>query len=137
MKYDTYIGIDPGAITGVAIWVSKDKYFEDIFSCNILRAMDRLGIYTIFGNTIFIIENPNLRKWYGTNSKGKEQGAGSIKRDYSIWCEWFFMNGVEYMAVNPKDINTKMKAKPFKNLTGWNERTNSHARDAAMMVFGK
>lgn len=137
MKYDTYIGIDPGTTTGIAIWNPECKKFEFIFSGGILECMERLVIHTVFGNPLFIIENPNLRKWYGENSNEKKQGAGSIKRDYKIWLEWFEKCEVKHQEVNPKDVNTKMNAQSFKKLTGWNERTNSHARDAAMMVFGK
>ena len=135
-KYDNYIGIDPGTTTGIAIWNSKEKKFEYIYSGGILEVMKKLEVYAVFGKNLFVIENPNLRKWYGVNSKGKEQGAGSIKRDFSIWKEWFQIMDVEFIEVNPKDLRTKMDAKSFRNHTKWEERTNSHSRDAAMMVFG-
>jgi hypothetical protein len=40
------------------------------------------------------------------------------------------------MMVRPKKSITKLDAETFKATTGWTERTNSHARDAAMLVWG-
>lgn len=136
-KYDSYIGIDPGTTTGIAIWSAKEKRFISIFSGGILACMDKIAIYCVFGPTQFVIENPNLRKWYGKNSNSKLQGAGSIKRDFSIWMEWFKIHEADYIEINPKYVSTKLKASVFKKLTGYDGSTNSHSRDAAMMVFGK
>ena len=136
MKYETAIGIDCGVNTGVAIWNIKSQSFEYIYSCDILEAFYRLEVYTVLGKSIFYIENPNLRKWYGSNSNQKQQGAGSIKRDYSIWQTWFERMNQEYKEVNPKNIRTKMDSERFKTFTKWDKQTNSHSRDAAMMVFG-
>ena len=131
------IGIDPGKVTGCAIWDCKKQEFYTVFSGGILDVMDKLEIYTVFGENFFFIENPNLRKWYGNNSNQKQQGAGSIKRDYSIWVEWFNKMDAEYYQLNPKNIRTKLDAGSFKNITKWTEKTNEHSRDAAMMVFGQ
>ena len=135
MKYDFYIGIDPGTTTGIAVWNKKENKFDHIYSCGILEAMERLQVYAVFGNNLFVIENPNLRKWFGNSGREKLQGAGSIKRDYSIWLEWFERTGCTYEAIAPKNVTTKLDAKSFMKITGYTERTNSHSRDAAMMVF--
>lgn len=37
--------------------------------------------------------------------------------------------------IHPAANATKTKADVFKKRTGWVERTNEHARDAAMLVF--
>ena len=135
MKTDYAIGIDPGTTTGIAIWDCKNKKFQCVYSSTILDVMRKLEVYAIFGNNMFYIENPNLRKWYGKNSNDKLQGAGSIKRDYSIWLEWFHYNKAKYQELNPKNITTKINSQYFKKITGWNQITNHHSRDAAMIVF--
>jgi hypothetical protein len=134
MKYS--IGIDPGVITGCAIWDNQKQKFNFIFSGSILDVMEKLEVHVVFGGNNFYIENPNLRKWYGKNSNLKQQGAGSIKRDYSIWVEWFTRNHVKFTQLNPKNIKTKVNSKSFNQLTKWDGKTNEHSRDAAMMVFG-
>lgn len=136
MKLDTAIGIDPGVTTGYAIWDVKEKKFQYVSSGSILEVMRKLEVYTVFGKNKFFIENPNLRKWYGKNSNSKLQGAGSIKRDYSIWVEWFKYHECDYQELNPKNIRTKVNQKLFKDLTKWEEQTNEHSRDSGMMVFG-
>tara|TARA_R110000772_G_scaffold145504_1_gene255462 strand:- start:16258 stop:16674 length:417 start_codon:yes stop_codon:yes gene_type:complete len=135
-KFDSIIGIDPGVNTGIAIWNVKNKKFEGVYSCSILEAMRNIEVYAIFGNNQFVIENPNLRKWYGKNSNAKLQGAGSIKRDFSIWVEWFKYHEVNYRELNPKNIRTKLDAIQFKKITGWEAKTNEHSRDAGIMVYG-
>lgn len=145
-SYKWAIGIDPGTKTGIAIWNIEKQSFYSIFTTNIVDA-----ILTISGDieqgirqteyigtkeTLIRIENPNLRKWYGSNSNAKLQGAGSIKRDYAIWKEFFEYYDLSYEEVSPKNIKTKVSASYFKQLTGWDGRTTEHSRDAAMMVYG-
>ncbi|HEY4756030.1 MAG TPA: hypothetical protein VIH28_08255 [Ignavibacteriaceae bacterium] len=134
-KYDYIIGIDPGTTTGIAIWNPKSKEFEQIFSGKILEVMTKLEPHCVFGKTKFMIENPNLRKWFGKSGREVLQGVGSVKRDYQIWIEWFEINNSEYQDIHPKNIKTKLDAKQFEKITGWKKQTNSHMRDAGMLVF--
>ena len=136
MKYDSIIGIDPGVTTGIAIWTPKTKTFHQIYSGSILEVMRKLECYAVFGNNLFVIENPNLRKWFGNSGRERLQGAGSIKRDYSIWVEWFSENKANFKDIAPKSVSTKLDSGNFKKITGWDKTTNSHSRDAGMMVFG-
>lgn len=136
-KYDYVIGIDPGVTTGIAIWDCKRKKFENIITCGILQAMEKISPYPIFHNVQFVIEDPNQRKWFGNSGREKLQGAGSIKRDFSIWKEWFAANEAEYVTIAPKNVLTKINAVKFKALTKCEIKTNQHGRDAAMMVFGR
>ena len=69
-------------------------------------------------------------------SRESLQGAGSIKRDCSIWAEFFAETGIQNFPVKPQAGGTKWTAKAFAKLTGWTERTNEHGRDAAMLVYG-
>lgn len=136
-SYEYHIGIDPGVNTGIAVWNSKEKKFETIFTCGILQAMEKISPYPVFHSTLFTIEDPNKRIWFGNSGREKLQGAGSIKRDFSIWEEWFKANCVDFIVVAPKDVKTKLDADKFKAFTKCELKTNQHGRDAAMMVFGK
>ena len=66
----------------------------------------------------------------------KLQGAGSVKRDSTIWDEYLKSTGVAYTMVAPVNNRTKMTADSFRRTTGYTGRTNEHNRDAAMLVFG-
>ena len=68
---------------------------------------------------------------------GRRQGAGSVKRDSQIWEDFLSDNGIRFEMRAPKNNTTKLSADVFKALTKWPKRTNSHERDAAMLVFGE
>ena len=135
MQIENYIGIDCGTNTGIAIWNAKKQEFTLLKTCGILDAFKYLASYASIGNNVFCIENPNLRKWFGNSGREKLQGAGSIKRDFAIWKEWFDLVGCDFIEIAPKDIKTKLNAVQFKSYTAIEYRTSVHSRDAAMMVF--
>ena len=133
------IGIDTGVNTGVAVW--KDGELLAVESMTITQAMrfiqdfdNKRGIVKLY------IED--ARKWIGFHGKTKAtqarlQGAGSVKRDAKIWEDWCKENGYEVVFVKPMGKGLKKSADEFKRITGWQGRTNEHARDAAMIVYGR
>ena len=140
-KYKYYIGIDTGANTGFVVWGKHEKKILEIKTVKIHRAM--LLVKTWYnqypnGAVLVRIEDARLRKWLPKNVGPEQlQGAGSIKRDATIWEDFLKDLGIDYEMVAPKDNKTKMDAEYFKRLTGWAGITNEHMRDAAMLVFGK
>ncbi len=131
----TIIGIDPGVKTGMAI-IDIGQY-SFIGTMSILEAIFEIRQMCKNDTQIEIhIENPNLRKWYGKNSNAKQQGAGSIKRDYSIWVEFGKMYNIPIIEVAPKDIGSVFDNDVvFKAATKWKGRTSIHARDAARIIY--
>lgn len=133
-----YIGIDTGTHTGIAIWDTKQKKFLEVKTLPIHKAIELVLTYaTTFPDVFVIFEDARQRKWFGRTTRGKEQGAGSIKRDCSIWEEFLKDKKISFNAVPPMVGGTKMKEEYFRKLTGWTDRTSNHARDACMLVFGK
>ncbi len=133
------IGIDPGVNTGFA--VSKNGNLVKVASMTITQAMKEINHILMYKpeKIRIYIEDARKRRWYGKNSNAKQQGAGSIKRDCSIWDDYLNEIGVDFELVNPKDQKgaTKKTSDEFKSTTGWTGRTNEHARDAAMLIYGK
>ena len=130
-------GIDPGVKTGLAIWNCGDQKFMHIMTVGIIRAIDNLEM--LFLNKCLHeirFEDARLRTWFGNTGREKLQGAGSIKRDCSIWQEFCEQNKIPFQAIKPAAGNTKWNAEYFKRITGWKERTSQHSRDAAALVFG-
>lgn len=134
-----YIGIDTGTHTGIAAWDSKARTFREITTLPLHRAIvlvlkywqdEQHGVFVVF-------EDARQRKWYGSRSDAKIQGAGSIKRDCAIWEDFLRDYGIPFRAVPPQAGCTKMTAARFTALTKWRGRTSEHARDAAMLVWGK
>lgn len=135
-----YIGIDTGVHTGFAIWHSDTKYLAEVSTMTITQAMERVRmIADIRGkeNIRLFIEDARQRKWFGNAGREKLQGAGSVKRDSRIWEDWCREQGLQYRMVAPKNNRTKLSAAQFRAFTKWQGATSEHARDAALLVFGR
>ncbi|EMS84074.1 hypothetical protein [Leptospira noguchii] len=130
------IGIDPGTETGFAIWNQDLKQLTRVMTYSVLKAQDEVkACFEKDKSLCLIIEDARKRKWYGENSDAKRMGAGSVKRDCTIWVEFCNRNGIPYRLDHPKRGFTKIKDAEFKILTGWMKRTSEHARVAALLVF--
>jgi len=131
-------GIDPGVKTGLALWDCGEQSFCSIQTVNIIEAMTILRKWEWMSDDWLEIhfEDARLRTWFGNAGREKLQGAGSIKRDCSIWQEFCEHLEVPFQAIKPAKGQTKWSADYFKRVTGWKARTSQHARDAALLVFG-
>lgn len=137
-----WIGIDPGTHTGFAVWNDLSKSFEDISTISIHEALQRVAILAEkHDNVCAVFEDARMRKWYGKHTAAEDrallQGAGSVKRDCSIWEDALTDWGIHFQRHAPKDGITKMNADYFKRLTGYTKKTSEHGRDAAMLVWGR
>lgn len=132
------IGIDPGAKTGIAVWNRKLKCLLEIQTTKIHRAIDIVKKYnTLYGNELFVrVEDARKRKWFGGADIGKLQGAGSIKRDCTIWEDFLYDMGINFEMIHPTKGGTKIKNGDFIKISGYASRTSNHGRDAAMLVVG-
>jgi hypothetical protein len=138
MKRNCIIGIDTGTHTGLAVWNCKTKKLDSIKTMKIHEAMKIvLDFHVTFGDDLFVrFEDARLRTWFGNAGREQLQGAGSIKRDCSIWQDFLEAEGIAFEAVAPKLNKTKLSADQFKRITGCSETTTEHSRDAAMLVIG-
>lgn len=132
------IGIDTGVKTGIAVW--EDGKLQSVESMTITKAMRKILTAYPYQTTKLYIED--ARKWIGFNGKKKAtdarlQGAGSVKRDAKIWEDWCKEHDYEVVFVKPMGKGLKKSAEEFKRITKWEGKTNEHARDAAMIVFGR
>lgn len=140
-----YIGIDTGVNTGVAVWDNKQRSLLEVETMKIHKAMWLVKRYQQLawenGTKLIVrVEDARKRTWFGYNTPQKDraklQGAGSVKRDCTIWEDYLSDLGIEFQMVAPKNNATKLTSERFKALTGWQKRTNEHCRDATMLVFG-
>lgn len=134
------IGIDTGVHTGFAVWHTDTQNLAEVSTLTITQAMERVKmIADIRGkkNIQLFIEDARQRKWFGNAGREKLQGAGSVKRDCSIWQDWCEEQNINYFMVAPKKNRTKLTSAQFKILTKWEGKTSEHARDAACLIYGK
>lgn len=133
-KQKLAIGIDIGTYTGLAIWNCNKKSFEFIETMPIHQALNKVFNVAIDADVKVYLENV---KKIGGNIQAA-QGAGSIKRDLSIWCDALNEWAIEFVLIRPSKSRSplfKCTAEFFKLQTGWDKRTSQHARDAAALVY--
>ena len=134
------VGIDTGRHTGFAVWDTEKRQLDFVDTIPIHEALLRIWSQR-HANVEVYFEDARQRKWYGTRTakedRNKLQGAGSVKRDSTIWEDALTDWGIPFHAVAPKHNTTKMTPEFFRALTGWKGRTSEHSRDAAMLVFGR
>ena len=136
------VGIDPGVHTGVAVWDTSARQLLNVTCCGIVEAMAYLeDLHRERTIKVVTIEDARQRRWIPRERdfrqlKGRAMGAGSVKRDCSIWEEWCRMHRIEFNPIPPKNNVTKLSDVQFRGITGYDRRTNEHGRDAAMLVFG-
>lgn len=141
-----YIGIDPGEHTGVAVWDAGRREFLAVSTVPLHRALGMVADVAAGNPVVVVVEDARQRRWIPRERsvaeyRGKLMGAGSIKRDCTVW-EEFLQDlqkekpAVRYELRAPQAGLTKWSPETFKRYTGWQKPTSNHARDAAMLVFG-
>lgn len=138
MRYHYKIGIDCGTNTGVAIFDVEKRKLIVVKTMMIHQAIDLVEEYAQSNNILLCVENPNT--WIPfekdrTKSNAKLQGAGSVKRDFAIWKDFAEDKGIEFISKKITGNLKKIDADLFKRITGWDDRTSSHSRDASFLVF--
>lgn len=134
------VGLDPGVETGYAVWSESEQVLVEVRTLKIHEAMDRV---LHLKPDLVIFEDARQRTWYegrDQNQKkygaGVREGAGSVKRDCLIWEEFLTALNIPFIARGPIAKATKWDPKKFELVTGWKGRTSTHARDAAVLVYG-
>ena len=129
-----HIGIDTGTHTGLAVWDEASQRLEVLTTVKIHQAMEMVLEYHQNGPVKVFLEDARLRTWFGSAGREQLMGAGSIRRDASVWEDFLEDKAIPYRMVAPKDNVTKLSAQQFERLTGWKGRSTEHARDAAGLV---
>lgn len=135
-KAEYAIGIDCGVKTGIAVWDCDGKRFIEIKTVKIHRAMDIVRQYHNSGTVKVRVEDARQRKWFGNAGREQLQGAGSIKRDASIWTDFLTDHKIHFELVAPKNNKTKLSKEAFARLSKYTGLTSVHGRDSGMLVIG-
>lgn len=146
------VGIDPGANTGFAIWNKSEQKFINILTLSFweaithlkeLRTRHHLGLEKL---EVFIEDVTQNKPIFHKDNRPKSGQAhdrissnvGMNKRDCQLIIEWCQINDVKLTKVRPtKKSFTKLSKEEFKKITGYEGMISEHARDAAMLVFGR
>jgi hypothetical protein len=134
------IGIDPGTSTGVAILSGGSLQLHTLKIHQAFKLVERVvwEVKQLQGGSIRVyLEDARQRKWFGDRANAKQQGAGSIKRDCTIWEDFLSELAVEVILIAPKNNKTKLTQLQFEKISGYKGRTSEHSRDAAMLILGR
>lgn len=143
------VGIDPGEHTGFAVWDTHLGEFLQVCTLPLWKALEEVKRWAYVCEMsvepvhfLVIFEDARQRTWFAperNNSeyRGKLMGAGAAKRDAKIWEEFLDGKKIKYRAIKPAAGRTKWNAEYWAQVTGWKGRTSEHARDAALLVFGR
>lgn len=137
------IGLDPGKHTGLAIWDTADQEFIRVETVSIHKALFLVYDMRLIRPSIRVyFEDARKRRWLPKDATSSEyrghlMGAGSVKRDSVIWQDALTDWGIPFEMVPPRAGATKWDADTFARITGYKGRTSNHARDAALLVYGR
>ncbi|RME49905.1 MAG: hypothetical protein D6790_21935 [Caldilineae bacterium] len=149
------VGVDPGVTTGMALVVSGQlvalasapSWAAPMVVAHLATSMRRL---------VVAVEDAALRQHYGDDEaavyrallmgqrvskqrlhryRGRAMGAGSVRRDADNVAQAALHGGAYVLRIAPGVARTKVDGKTFAMLTGWQGRSNSHERDAAMVAL--
>lgn len=141
-----YLGVDPGTDTGLAVWDSATRSYVDITSGTAVameqRVLQLIALYAPVKIRVVIEDTRKLRlpAHLRDNTKANfyDKGVGSVHRDMGRWEEFCQYHSLDF-AMQPlsRHIKRKMKSADFRQMTGWEKRTNEHERDAACIVWNR
>lgn len=140
-NFDYAIGIDLGTKTGVSLWNINKQTLVFVDTMEIDDALFEVATL-IEKKYLIVIIFEDVKHISGKGIKA--QGAGSIKRDQSIWERFCEKRDIPFKAVRPNHQNNpflktgdnEADINKFKLYTGWPKETSTHSRDAAGLVFG-
>ena len=132
----TIIGIDPGVKTGIACKHNGEILWANTLTIwQLFEQLDAPGYGGPNHNVLYVIEDARKRKWFGSNSASKVQGAGWIK----VFCgqieAYMKERGKKHRMIAPIKGGTKLTASMVKKITGFDQVTNEHERDAIMIAW--
>ena len=135
-KHRTILGIDPGASTGVAVYING--------MLNRLETIEPWQIPTLFDGfraDRVVFEDSRLQSHIWTTVASRPAALKMARNVGQIdsWCALIVAVcaslGVPAHGISPKSKGAKLDAKAFFRLTGWDGPSNCHCRDAAMVAW--
>lgn len=132
----TIIGIDPGVKTGMACKNGGEIIWADTLTIwQLFEQLDAPGYGGPNPDVVYVIEDARKRRWFGANSAAKSQGAGWVKVLCGQIEAYMKEKGKTYKMIAPIKGGTKLTASMIKKITGFDQQTNEHERDAIMIAW--
>lgn len=132
----TIIGLDPGAHTGVAIYING--VLDKLSTVEPWEVIDVLR-HSCADRVVFEDSRLQSHVWIsGCNHASTIKMARNIGQ-VDAWCALIVAVceslKIPAHGISPKGKGVKMKAEPFNKSTGWLGQSNAHERDAACVAW--
>ena len=130
-------GFDPGKNTGVAM-------FEDgkLTSLQTIKPSEYALLLGVDSPELVVIEDSRMQSHVFTGKGLPHAAQMKVARNVGSVDAWCYLIealcdelSIPLLCVSPKGKGAKIKAGAFKQITGWEGRTNGHTRDAAMVAW--
>lgn len=132
------IGLDPGIITGFAIF---DRNIKELIA---VSSHPLFAVYTLLddwkhADIEVFIENPNTWIQFSSteDSNARKQGAGAVKQTYKHLIEFLEDRNIKFTPIKLQGTMKKVNSIKFKLYTKWAGSSNCHSRDASLMVYNR
>lgn len=130
------IGIDPGKENGVAIFDRDKGRLRTVCSMKTFQVL--MLLEEMSERAEVFIEDPTTWKPFGGKSQShKLKGAGSVTARFLAIVEMLDAYQIPYNRIPIQGTLKKVDKDMFKKITGWDERTNEHGRDAAILCYNR
>lgn len=135
--------IDPGKTTGIAIIEGTNLKPTTVLKVETSTFWQSFNDYCFSMKLNFhkvVIENPGFKKLtFGKRDKNpivqdaKSINVGQVIREADLLAEGFEREGFNVVRISPSRSYCKKSSEYVQMVTGFEERTNEHNRDALMM----
>ena len=140
-----FVAVDPDVDeNGLAIWDKRIHSFIHIGKNRLFDVLERIRALVDDGEDVIVfieagwlIKKSNFHGRKGQSKAVGEKIAKAVGANHQVGKviqEYCYVHYISYNLIKPQG---KKNAAEFKRITGWQGRTNSEMRDAAMLVFGR
>lgn len=127
------VGIDPGKKTGIAVYDKTLGRLIDVWTTDFWGAYDFVKREDLPIDKV-IIEVPRTKaNWHRKGCDITSANVGGIYREAHLLADGIEKLGLTVIRQHPPG---KVDAEYIKRLTGWDQRTCEHKRDAIMLCWG-
>ena len=129
------IGIDPGKKTAIAVYDKTQKRIIDVFMSDFWGAYEYIkdNQHDILIENVVVEVPRTKRNWHKKGCDITSANVGGIFREATLLADGIEKLGIKVVRQHPMG---KVDADYIKRVTGWQDRTSDHARDAIMLCYG-